>query len=80
MYTYNRRLDRMVGHSGWGGAHGHGFHDWMIDEIELGARVALAIDDPDRDQWWWNLQFTFNRQQLIADGVLEPEPHDKELV
>lgn len=27
------------------GLHHHGMHDWLMDEIELGARVALILDD-----------------------------------
>ena len=35
------------------GIAGHGMHDFILDEIELGPRAALAIDDP--DQVWWVL-------------------------
>lgn len=49
---YNRTLDRMTGHD-YPGVHTHGFVNWEIDEIELGARVAMALDDP--EQAWWEL-------------------------
>lgn len=50
MYSY--RHDRMVGHD-YPGVHGSGFVQWELDELELGARVACAIDDP--EQWWREL-------------------------
>lgn len=27
------------------GAYSHGFHDWLMDEAELGTRAAMALDD-----------------------------------
>jgi hypothetical protein len=50
-WHYNRKLDRMCGHGGPGLS--AGFVRWEQDEIELGARVAMALDDP--EQWWWEL-------------------------
>lgn len=49
---YNRTLDRMIGHD-YPGVYSHGFVDWEIDELELGARAAMAIDDP--EQAWWEI-------------------------
>lgn len=28
----------------WGGLYGHGMHDFILDEMELGTRVAMALD------------------------------------
>lgn len=50
--NYNRKTDRFGGHD-YPGAYGNGFPQWEIDEIEMGARVALALDDP--EQWWWEV-------------------------
>lgn len=44
------RTDRMLGHD-YPGVRGPGFVQWEIDELELGARVALMLDDP--EQAWW---------------------------
>lgn len=52
MTTYNRKLDRLVGHY-YPGVPGSGFVQWEIDELELGARAASALDDP--EQAWWNI-------------------------
>lgn len=46
-YRYDPKLDRMVGHD-WPGVHGPGLHQWVMDEVELGARAALALDDPEQ--------------------------------
>jgi|tagenome__1003787_1003787.scaffolds.fasta_scaffold16632057_1 hypothetical protein len=54
MSSYDRRLDMMTGHD-YPGVRGAGFVAWETDERELGARVACALDDPDRDQYWWAL-------------------------
>jgi hypothetical protein len=51
-WIYDGRTDRLTGHD-FPGAVGRGMHDFMLDEIEFGARVAMALDDP--DQWWWEL-------------------------
>lgn len=51
-YRYDPRTDQMTGHD-WPGVHGNGMHDYVIDEIELGARAALALDD--EQQWFWTL-------------------------
>ncbi len=54
------RNDRLVGHD-YPGVRGNGFVRWELDELELGARVAMALDDP--EQWWW----TLNAEQIEAD-------------
>lgn len=54
MNRYDRRLDRLITLDGVYGVRGNGFHSFMINEIEFGARVALALDDD--EQWWWELQ------------------------
>ena len=53
MNRYNVKLDRLVSHHGVVGQCGNGMHNFVIDEIELGARVALALDA--EDQAWWLL-------------------------
>lgn len=60
MWRYDRRRDVMTGHD-YPGVCGAGMHAFTVDELELGARAALAIDDPDGDQWWW---------VLIGDSLL----------
>jgi hypothetical protein len=61
MWGYDRRRDMMTGHD-FPGVCGSGMHGFALDELELGARAALAIDDPDGDQWWW---------ALVGDRLLE---------
>lgn len=57
-YRYDHRSDRMVGHD-YPGVHGGGFVQWERDELEVGGRAALALDDP--DQAWWE---TVGRTQM----------------
>lgn len=49
---YKRTLDRMTGHD-YPGVHSHGFVQFEQDELELGYRAALFINDP--EQAWWEL-------------------------
>lgn len=49
---YDVKLDKIVGHD-YPGAHHNGFYQYEVDEIELGARVAIQIDDP--EQWFWEI-------------------------
>lgn len=63
---YNRTLDRMTGHD-YPGVRSHGFVRWEIDELELGARVAIALDDP--EQAWW--------EQLIGTPMLRKMEQDE---
>lgn len=37
-----------------GGLVGNGYHDFLMDEIEVGPRVAMAFDE--EDQAFWVLQ------------------------
>lgn len=39
-----------------GGLAGSGMHDFLIDEIEYGGRVAVQLDDPEQAFWalHWN--------------------------
>lgn len=46
MNRYDRRLDRLITLDPASGCRGPGFHNFMIDEMEYGARVALSLDDP----------------------------------
>lgn len=65
-YSYDKTRDRMIGHD-YPGVHGNGFWRWELDELELGARAAIALDDP--EQWWW---------ELIGNRLLEQEQqHDR---
>lgn len=48
----DRATDRYVGHD-YPGVMGGGFTQFELDEIELGGRVAQAIDDP--EQSWWEI-------------------------
>lgn len=52
MPQYNKKLDRLITHD-FPGVHSNGMHDFVMDEIELGARVAILISDP--EQAWWEL-------------------------
>ena len=44
--------DQLIGHD-YPGVLSNGFVQYELDELELGARVAIGLDDP--DQWWWEL-------------------------
>lgn len=59
-YRYSRAFDRFVGND-YPGVCGNGMHNFIIDEIELGARVALALDE--EDQWWWEI----HREEIFAE-------------
>jgi hypothetical protein len=50
---YDARLDRLITHDGAVACRGNGMIGFVLDEMELGARVALALDES--DQWWWEL-------------------------
>lgn len=62
---YDRETDRYVGH---GAGLGWGWPRFALDEIELGARAAIALDDP--EQAWWE---TIGRARL-REG--EPGTHE----
>lgn len=49
---YDKKSDRYLGHD-YPGVMGNGFVQFELDELELGGRVASALDDP--EQTWWNL-------------------------
>lgn len=51
-WQYDRAADRLTGHD-WPGAVGPQWTVYELDELELGGRVAVALDDP--EQWWWLL-------------------------
>lgn len=57
--------DRLTGHD-YPGVRGAGWVQYELDELELGARVAISIDDP--EQAWWE---TIGRANLIRDGLLQ---------
>lgn len=46
----DRTRDQWVGHD-YPGVVGSGFGDFVLDEVELGARAAISIGDP--EQTWW---------------------------
>lgn len=52
-YQYSKKLDMLVGHDSLTGSLSHGWPDYLLDEIELGARVAIQINDP--EQWFWEI-------------------------
>lgn len=52
-WTYSRKLDRLVGHD-FPGAVGPQWFQYELDELELGGRVAAALDE--EEQWWWELE------------------------
>lgn len=56
----DRKTDRYVGHD-YPGVRGGGFVRFELDEMELGGRVAHALDDP--EQWWWEI----HREQVERD-------------
>lgn len=64
MNSYDRKLDRIIGHD-YPGTHHQGLHDFIMDELELGARVAMAFDDP--TQTWWEIE----GRVLYAEGNIE---------
>jgi len=43
---YNAKLDRLM-------YHGPQSHQFIMDEVELGARAAMALDE--EDQAWWEI-------------------------
>lgn len=50
---YNHKLDRLITHNSVTSNYSNSFHDFIMDELELGARVALAINEP--EQAWWEI-------------------------
>jgi len=44
--------DRLIGHD-YPGVLSNGWLQYELDELELGARAAIGLDDP--EQWWWEL-------------------------
>lgn len=63
---YDRTTDRTVGHD-YPGSHGQGIHQFLLDEMELGARAAMALDDP--EQAWWEI-----RREQVARDLAELAP------
>lgn len=59
-FYYNRKLDRWVDLRG--GHATNGYHQFVMDEIELGGRAAYLIDE--EDQAWW---------ELIGNRLIEQE-------
>lgn len=60
---YRADLDRVVTHD-YPGVHGAGMHQFILDEIEVGARAALALGDP--EQAWWCLNADAVAAELAA--------------
>jgi hypothetical protein len=71
--TWKFQGDRMVGHD-FPAVCGSGMHDFTLTEIEVGARVALALDTP--EQAWWELigfpQLRELERKEAADGGVLP--------
>ncbi len=61
-----RNDDRMVGHD-YPAVCGPGMHHFMLTELEVGARAALALDDPEQ-AWWELIGNRLLEQELAADG------------
>jgi hypothetical protein len=58
------------------GLYGAGMHDWLIDELELGARVAHFIDSenvfPSR-AWWLQEEIDeWHRRQTGYEKAQQP--------
>ncbi len=51
-WRLDRVTDRWVGHD-HPGVISSGFGRFVLDELELGARAAYLIGEP--DQWWWEI-------------------------
>lgn len=64
-WRYDYPTDRYMGHE-YPGVCGNGMHGFTMDELELGARVALSLDDP--EQTWWELNGPRIREGLIHAG------------
>lgn len=45
---YDTKLDRLITHNSVNSNYTQGFHDFIIDELELGARVAMEFAVIDR--------------------------------
>lgn len=58
--------DRLVGHD-YPGVRGSGFVQYELDELEVGARAATQLDDP--EQAWW---------ETIGREILREEMHREE--
>lgn len=64
-WRYDRLLDRMTGHD-FPGTCGPGMDCFTRNEVELGARVALELDDD--CQAWWILDDLRTQDLLQAGG------------
>lgn len=58
---YDRKTDRFQGHD-YPGSYSSGFVRFEQDEMEVGARAAMALDEP--EQGWWE---TIGRECLRRD-------------
>lgn len=66
---YNPHTDRLTGH--WRGV-STGWLQFELDELELGARAALTLDE--EDQAWWLLIGT--PWMVAMEATMKGEPHD----
>lgn len=69
-WRYDRRRDVMTGHD-HPGVCGNGMHDFTLDEAELGARVALQLDEGRDDQTYWELVALDMRENPGSHPYLE---------
>ncbi len=60
-WKYDRRRDVMTGHD-HPGVCGNGMHTFTLDELEVGARAAMALD-PVEEQAWWEIEALRWREQ-----------------
>lgn len=65
-WKINPRLGRYEGHD-YPGVYGAGIVQFELDEMEVGVRAALALDDP--DQAWWEVHM----DELIKKAMEGPE-------
>lgn len=57
--------DRWVGHD-YPGVVGSSFGDFVLNELELGGRAAVAVNDP--EQAWWELD-SLGRREGPGHGI-----------
>lgn len=66
---YDRKTDQFRGHDYPGVlGGGPGFIRFELDQIEMGARAALALNDP--EQTWWE---TIGRDLLARESLASRE-------
>lgn len=69
-----------------GGVYGHGMHDYIIDELEIGARAAMFLDSENNCGWsaLWDLMYEMDEGAGMNDreipwGDLTPTQREQQL-